>query len=140
MPATFLWNGLIEARVELEQLPAALTAEATTIVEQVATTLAANIRAAYPARTGRLRGGVYVARASALGRFNVAVVVRNRNPLAGIFEYGTQARHTKIGANRGSMPPGHVFVPRMQQARVVLVSRLAALVERHGLVVVHAAA
>ena len=68
------------------------------------------------------------------------MVVRNRNPLAGIFEYGTQARHTKIGANRGSMPPGHVFVPRMQQARVVLVSRLAALVERHGLVVVHAAA
>jgi hypothetical protein len=38
--------------------------------------------------------------------FSAGAIVINRAKHAAIFENGTQARHTAIGANRGSMPPG----------------------------------
>lgn len=135
MSAKFVWNGLTELKTELRELPATLTAEAAPLVESVASSTAADISAAYPRRTGRLRGGVSVRRASGFGLFNVAAVIVNTSALAAIFESGTQARHTKIGANRGSMPPGHVFIPRVIRARRILTLQLAGLAQRHGLTV-----
>lgn len=135
----FTWNGLTELKDELRQLPAALTADAVPLIESLAAQTAADIKAAYPRRTGRLADRVYVSRTSALGLFNVAAVIRNTSPLAGIFDSGTQARHTSIGANRGSMPPGHVFIPRVMRARRMLTFQLAALVQQHGLTVTRAA-
>jgi hypothetical protein len=69
------------------------------------------------------------------GQFVTGAVVKNTAPHAILFELGTQARHTKIGANRGSMPPGHVFVPRIVKARRKLTADLKAMVAAHGAVV-----
>ena len=60
----------------------------------------------------------------------VGAEVKNVAPHANIFENGTQARHTRIGANRGSMPPGHVFVPRIVRARHRLTQELKDMVAR----------
>jgi hypothetical protein len=44
-------------------------------------------------------------------------VVINTSPHAGIFERGSQARHTALGANRGSMPPNPIFSATMIRTR-----------------------
>jgi hypothetical protein len=51
---------------------------------------------------------------------------------AALFEIGTQARHTNIGANRGSMPPGKIFVPVVVRKRRAMYERLKELLVRHG--------
>lgn len=129
-----VWDGLDELRAELRKLPAELADEASGIVLQHADGAAQEIKAAYPSRTGNLRNGMAVIR-SAAGRFGVGAIVRNRAPHAWIFENGTQARHASIGANRGSMPPGHVFIPRVIKWRHRMYGALKAMLVRHGLVV-----
>jgi hypothetical protein len=62
----------------------------------------------------------------------VSYLVRNPAKHAAIFEFGTQARHTKLGANRGSMPPGHVFLPIVQQRRRTMYLRLKDMLVRFG--------
>jgi hypothetical protein len=59
--------------------------------------------------------------------------VVNRSPHAWMFENGTQARHTAIGANRGAMPPGHVFIRIAIIKRKQMYAQLRGLLERHGL-------
>jgi hypothetical protein len=134
MSVTFQFEGLEELKAALRTLPDELTAEAQAIVELTANQAAAEIQAAYPARTGNLKDRVFVTHFDN-GRFRAGAIVKNTAKHAYIFENGTQARHTAIGANRGSMPPGHVFIPRMIRARRRMWEGLRSLLERAGLVV-----
>lgn len=133
-PASVKWDGLDELRAELRSMPDGMAAEGDQIVLSSAESAASEIRAAYPVRTGRLRKGVQVRR-SAAGRFGSGAIVQNVNPIAFIFENGTQARHTELGADRGSMPPGHVFIPRVIKWRRRMNERLKALGEKWGFTV-----
>jgi len=129
-----VFEGLEELKRQLRQLPAELTAEAQRITEAAANGAAASIRAAYPRRSGALVGGVTVTHFEG-GKFFAGAILKNRAPHAAIFEVGTQARHNALGANRGSMPPGHVFVPIAIQKRRQMYENLKSLVERAGFTV-----
>lgn len=134
MSARVTWDGLAELREQLRNLPADLTDEARDIVTDTANAAAAEVEAGYPSRTGDLRSKVRVVVEHG-GQFGVSVVVKNTSPLAQIFESGTQARHTALGANRGAMPPGRVFVPVMVRRRRVMYERLQEILTRRGLTV-----
>lgn len=124
-------SGLEDLRAALRNLPAELAAEAEHVVEGAANGAAAAIKGAYPRRSGDLDDHVSVD----LQRtpFGVVGIVRNTSKLARIFEYGTQARHNALGANRGAMPPGRVFIPNISAARRRMVDDLIAIVQRAGL-------
>lgn len=130
------FDGLDELREQLRKLPQELAAEASGIVLTVAYAAAAEMRAGYEAHrvSGELAEGVTVTRFDA-GKVAAGVIVKNRSKLAFIFENGTQTRQTALGANRGSMPPGHVFVPAITKARRSMYAKLKDLLARHGLVV-----
>ena len=70
-----------------------------------------------------------------MGAYGVGVVVTNTSPHAWMFENGTQVRHTRIGANRGAMPPGHVFIPEAERQRRQMFGAFKDMLEREGLVV-----
>jgi hypothetical protein len=127
-----VWNGLAELREALRNLPADMTAEASHVVEGAANAAAADIKAGYPVRTGNLRDHVFVSHQDK-GRFSAGAVVKNTAKHAALFEHGTQARHNSLGANRGSMPPGRVFIPAVIKRRRIMYQQLRALLERHGL-------
>jgi hypothetical protein len=129
---TLRFEGLEALKAKLRALPEDLASEAQGLVEQTAHEAATAIQRAYPRRTGTLRNRVYVTHFPQ-GRFSAGAVVKNTAPHAALFESGTQARHTAIGANRGAMPPGHIFIPAMQRARRAMWDRLKALMERHDL-------
>jgi hypothetical protein len=150
-------DGLAELYAELRRLPSELTGEAKGIVEGAANGAAAEIRAAYPVRAtnlqpgprrrtkffppGNLRARVIVSILGGKGlaaRFGVNVVVKNTAPHAWLFERGTQTRQNALGANRGAMPLGNVFVPIVIRRRRAMYADLKALVVRHGLTVVDA--
>lgn len=127
-------DGLAQLLDELRKLPQELWGDGTGIVVDAADGAAAEIHAAYPERTGDLRNKVKVVRLST-GSYAVAVKVENTSKHAAAFENGTQARHTSLGANRGSMPPGHVFVPVVQRRRRLMYARLKSMLVLHGLTV-----
>jgi hypothetical protein len=122
-----------EIRAGLRQLLAdtSATGEAGHIVEATANGAASSIRSSYPVRTGNLRDHVTVE--AQMSGFSAGAIVINRAKHAAIFENGTQARHTAIGANRGSMPPGHVFVPIVIRKRRQMYEQLKDLLTRSGL-------
>jgi hypothetical protein len=126
-----VFEGLDELRAALRNLPTHLAAEASRPVMAAANAAAATIKAGYPVRTGKLRDGLTVETIDA--PFQAGAIVKNRARHAAIFEYGTQARHTAIGANRGAMPPGHVFVPAIVRNRRRMYEELKGLLERNGL-------
>jgi Bacteriophage HK97-gp10, putative tail-component len=136
MSVRFQWHGMEEMKAELQNLAPAMAAEARGIVTRYGDLAAAQIIAGYPDRTGTtLRAKVRVVPSDG-GPFGAAVTVQNTSKLASIFEDGTQARHTALGANRGSMPPGHVFIPTMMRVRFEMFDvALRALLIRQGLVV-----
>lgn len=129
-----VWDGLAELRAEILKLPEECTGEAAHLIESAANAVKVEIAAAYPWRTGDLRKKTTTVPLARKG-FIVGFVVKNTSKLATVFEHGTQARHTALGANRGSMPPGHVFVPRVVKARRALTQQLKNMVARHGAVV-----
>lgn len=128
-----VFDGLAELKVALQNLPADLAREAGFIVYANADEAAREVKAAYPSRTGNLRARVSVKKER--GQFGASATVRNTAKHAHLFENGTQARHTALGANRGSMPPGHVFVPVMIRRRRVMYQVLKDLLVKHGLLV-----
>jgi hypothetical protein len=126
------FEGLDQLLAELRALPADLTAEARHEVIGAANGAAASVKAAYPVDEGRLRDGVQVLQ-DAPGPFGEGAVVKNTAPHAYLFEHGTQARRNARGQNRGAMPPGRVFIPRIMRARQLMYERLKAIVARKGL-------
>lgn len=136
MSVSLRWDGLEELRAALRQLPEELAGEARHIVEAKANQAAADAKQGYSAhtRSGHLQAGLTVTHYEN-GKLSAGAIVKNAAKHAFIFEYGTQARHTAIGANRGSMPPGHVFVPPMQRRRREMYEQLKDLLVRKGLLV-----
>lgn len=131
-----VFDGLADLKAALRNLPAELTGEASNLVTATANAAAVEIRSGYAkhTRSGRLQGGVIVTRVNQ-GKYAAGAIVKNTAPHAVIFENGTQARHTALGANRGSMPPGRVFVPVVMRKRREMYQALKALLERKGLLV-----
>lgn len=130
------FDGLEELRASLRRLPRELRDDAQTIIVQRAEAAATEVRQKYPRRTGDLASKVEVKVLTNAGKFIAGALVRNRSKLAFIFENGTQARHNAIGANRGSMPPGNVFVPAMIRSRRRMYEQLREMVKRKGLRVI----
>jgi len=124
-------DGLDELRRQLRTLPAELREEAQDIVRDAADTSAAAIKEKYPRRTGNLKNGVKVKRLGGSGAIAGAQVI-NTAPHAALFESGTQARHNQLGANRGAMPPGRVFIPIVVRNRRRMYQRLMAMLQRQG--------
>lgn len=127
------FDGLAELKAALKALPTELRDESAAIVYANADEARNEIIAAYPKHTGNLKNHVYVQRKP--GQFGAAAIVKNTAKHAWIFENGTQARHTDIGANRGSMPAGHVFVPAVIRRRRIMYDVLKDLLVKHGLIV-----
>lgn len=129
------FDGLQELRADLRRLPKELRDEAEEIVFDSAEDAAREIRAGYEAhrRSGELAEKVEVQQLKGEGTAFAGALVQNKSKLAFIFENGTQARHTAIGANRGAMPPGHVFVPAVIKARKSMYNRLRELLRTKGL-------
>lgn len=133
MSAELRIDGIEEFKQALRDLPEALAAEGDVIVIDEAFNAEDEIRSTYPVRTGNL--ATHLRTDVQYSRYGVIAVVKNTAPHAWLFEHGTQARHTDIGANRGSMPPGNVFIPCMIRHRWNMYRRLRALLEAHGLLV-----
>ncbi len=136
MSASLRFDGLSELREQLRNLPAELTAEASGIVTEAATSAEGEVRAKYEAhaRSGNLAKGLRVTHVDS-GKYSAGALLKSTAPHANLFENGSQARHNDIGANRGSMPPAHVFVPAVMRARRRMWGQLKAMVERSGLTV-----
>lgn len=136
MSGRVMWVGLQEFKAELRAMPATLTAEGDMITRRAAFGAADSVRIAYAAHrlTGRLEDHVTITDL-AHARFGTGYVVRATAHHAHLFEWGTQARHTALGWDRGAARPGNVFVPRMQRARAAMYRELAAMMRGHGLTV-----
>lgn len=135
MANTVVWDGLKEFQEQLRQLPEACTGEAGNLITGAVNAVAHDIKGAYPVRTGNLRDHLVIAPLTKRGLVTGAAV-KNTAKHALIWENGTQVRHTSLGANRGSMPPGHNFVPKIVRARRALTQQLKDMVARHGAVVI----
>jgi len=133
MSARVVLRGFEEQRRAFRTLPRDL-AQATQAeaADPIAAAAAADIRAGYPRRTGALAAGVQV-ETVATSPVQAAARVVNTHPLASVFEHGSQARHTALGANRGSMPAGNVFIRRMVRYRKEFWSRVGPIMARAGL-------
>jgi hypothetical protein len=136
MSVTLQLRGVNEMIAALRTLPTDLAHEATAIINDHAAGAAAQIRQGYGAhrRSGELADHVTVVPSTVVGA-NASAQVKATAGYAAFFEYGTAARETKKGANRGAMPPGHVFWPAVDRQYRVMLEDLIALVQRHGLVV-----
>lgn len=129
-----VFSGLDELRAVLRRLPEECAVEAGKIIEGEANAAAAEMRQKYPVRTGNLMQGVVVTRVDR-GKYAAGAIVKNRARHAHLWEFGSQVRFTKRGANRGAMPepPNPVFVPAMVRARTRMYQALRDLLTRKGL-------
>lgn len=127
-------EGLEEFRRGLRNLPEDLANEAGDIVLAHAEEAKREIQSGYPeGPTGNLRARVGVERNKS--KFTSGAIVKARAPHASIFEFGTRARTTKSGANRGVMPkaqPTEAFIPKAIRARRRMTQALIGLLERAG--------
>jgi len=133
-------HGFEEFRAELRKLPRDLALGAGVIVHQTGDIAANSIRSAYLqlpyAAAGEAFAKATVVEPMDTGNVLAAGVrVRNKSKLADIFEIGAASRRTAAGAARGSITPGHVFVPRAVLARRRMWGSLVGLLESHGFVV-----
>lgn len=124
------WTGLAELREALRQLPAALTGEASRIVEGTANAAIVDMRAEYP--PGELRDKLFQS-TQAEGPFGVSIRLRNASGWAWHWDHGTQMRHWINGKSTGQMQPHHTFGRTMTQSRRRMYAQLQQLLERTGL-------
>jgi hypothetical protein len=132
----FTLDGVAVERRKFTQLPSFLAARAQAALEARASTVAAAIAAAYPVVSGGLQGGVVVRSQPRKTKARVLIVHKLRRAAA--YEKGTKFRKTKKGWNRGQVPrvePGRNFIPKIMQARIDLVPRIAAIMRAEGLTV-----
>lgn len=135
MSARLTFDGLAELKAQLRELPEALTTEGGHMVEARANSATATIKAGYPTRTGNLRDGMDVHHSRS--RFGARSVVINTDKDAQVYEHGSQARHNRFGANRGSMPPDPIFTRTViRQRRALYETDLVDLLTRNGLTVI----
>jgi len=132
MPNRLVFEGLEELRADLRKMPETLAAQAGHIVEDNGNSAAVEIRSGYGKhrRSGSLQDKVTVSHQAS--RFGATSVVQSGDKEAMVFEVGSQARHTRLGANRGSMPPGNVFFPAVRKWKHRMFSQLKDLLVRHG--------
>ena len=123
------WTGLAELQEQLRNLPRELANQAGAIVVGAATD--AMSAAVYPASADALNRSKQVVVVS-IGPFGVRAVAKNTHRLAYLYEHGTQARHTEIGANRGAMPAGNVFLPPVIRSRRRMYDQLKQLLVENG--------
>jgi hypothetical protein len=135
MPNRLKIEGLDELKAALRKLPAELAAEGGGIVKDSAEGALPEIRNGYGRhrRSGSLQDKVTVSHRAS--RLSATSVVKSGDKDALVFEVGSQARHTRIGANRGSMPPGNVFFPAVKRWKRLMYTRLKAMLREHGLAV-----
>jgi bacteriophage HK97-gp10 putative tail-component len=130
--AAFRFDGLAEQLAQWQQLAHDMAREAQPSVEDAGRQAVATIRAGYPKRTGDLRDHVTMIATQTGDR--VQVVVINTSPHAAVFERGSQARHTKIGADRGSMPANPLFTAELiRRRRELLGTPIPAVLRAFGL-------
>lgn len=137
MSLQFVVEGLDDLIQALRTLPENLANEAAGIIEHSTQSAAARIREGYPARAEKLRRGVKTkitrSGVTVVGRVSSTAKTSEGISLALLFEIGTQARHNALGANRGSMPAGHVAVPIIQREQRAMYDQLRQLLSDHGL-------
>jgi hypothetical protein len=133
MSSTFVCPGLDQLIAELRDLPADLAGEGAHIIEARANAATHTIASGYPSRAGDLRKSMTVEHTSS--RFGARSVIRNTSKHALPFEHGSQARHTALGANRGVMPPNHLFSRTVAEARRGMWNDFAVFLVRKGLLV-----
>jgi hypothetical protein len=140
MSARFVWSGLEELKAALRNLPADLTGEASHVIEAAGNGAATTIKRVYGQHrvTGHLQNSVSVQEEHA-GPFAAGVVVKSSDPIAWLFDHGSQARHWAGGKSTGRMwgrtPPTHIFAGTMARERRRMYGLLRGILERHGLVV-----
>ncbi len=129
-----IFEGLEELKAELRVLPETLVGEGTHIVTRAADEASGEMIRAYEGHhySGNLAAHVSVSQQET-GRGGILAIVKNTAAHAWIFENGTQARHTSLGAFRGVMPAGHVFVPIAIRNRRAMYDALKAMIARQGL-------
>lgn len=132
------FTGLDELRASLRRLPADLRDDAQVIVFEKATAAGDDILAGYAKhdKTGELSQGLQVQQLSGGGTAFAGSIIQNKSKIAFIFENGSQTRQTASGANRGSMPPAHIFIPAVIRRRREMYDELRAMMQTHGLKVV----
>jgi hypothetical protein len=135
--ASVRWDGLDELRAALRALPAELTDEARSIVDQAATDAMSAMRGEYP--EGELQNGL--TRSWLAGSVaGVAILIKNRSGWAWLWDHGSKLRHRSrsggsTGAEWGGTTPPHTFGRNMAQYRRRMYEDLKALLTRHGLLV-----
>ena len=134
------WEGLNEFRAQLRELPRRLAGEASHLMEAAANGAAVDIRTVYGQHrvTGHLQESVSVTQ-EATSAYGVIYLVKSSDPIAWLFDNGSQARHWARGKSTGAMwgktPPTHAFVGTMMRARRRMYSTLADMMVREGLIV-----
>jgi len=147
MPVTFRLDGLFELKEALRNLPAELQAEGAAIVFANAEKAAADLRAAYPRRVtglhpgphrvspwfapGQLKAKIFVQKRG--GQFNATATVKNTDPIAWLYDHGSQTRKWNNGKIVGAMPATHLFGRTMARQRRVMYDVLRDLLARKGL-------
>lgn len=107
------WTGLEEFKTWLATLPTRLVEGGQVEAEWAANAAKAEIYAAYPFRSGKMRDALRVLPTKRPTPYRVRVTLSNPSPLSHLIERGTEARHTSLGIDRGKMLPKHVFLPRL---------------------------
>src|SRR5262252_9463827 len=136
---TFQLRGVEELLADLTALPDSLRDDAATIIETEAKTAHDAIHAVYAEHvdSGRLVNSLHVERLNTTGAFGVGYRVRSDDPIAWLFDNGSQARHWASGKATGAMwgdtAPTHIFVRSLIAARRNMALKLAALLTRAGL-------
>jgi hypothetical protein len=131
MPNRVTFDGLAEFKAELRNLPAHLRDEADGIVLSAVNTASREVVDKYPTVTGNLKDGVKVIKAEA-GAFGVVYALKSMANHAHLYEYGTQARQTALGYNRGPMPAKPTVVPVAIRHRRQMYDELMAMLRREG--------
>ena len=114
-------NGLRELRQALLDLPAALTNDATTIVQGHANTAADRARAAYPRKTGAMASSVEVHHFGAT--YSSRSTVINTDPGAMSYE---------VGSERFKHVPHPTLIPIIREERREMYRELIDVVTRAG--------
>jgi hypothetical protein len=136
MSASVNWHGLRELEEAFRNMPEELATQAGREVLSAANGAAVTMRTEYGAHavTGHLRDSVVV-EVQEVGRAGVRARVRVKDPIAWIFDHGSQARHWANGKSTGRMPPTHTVARTASRARRSMYGRIVSMMRRFGLTV-----